>query len=231
MTLPVEIETAVVSFGPYSTYRGGFFAPGGKVRFRASRAVVWTATGTPLLPGGPDDTVLLDEDAQGQVELPVVSQDGFSDGQGNEVKNWTYRAEIDLPGRTTEYRSFQILSTDPIDLDLTTPVDVSPGDIGQPIYVPAVQEAAASAATATAAALAAGIDSMSASSSAAAAAGSASAASVSAGAASASASGSAASAATASAALAAIPSWWFGTQVAYDAIPVKSPTTMYFING
>lgn len=54
--------------------------------------------------------------------------------------------------------------------------------------------------------------------------GSASAASGSAGSASASASAAAATAA-------AVPRWWAGTQAAYDALPVKDPTTLYVITG
>lgn len=123
MALPPAIQKCVVSFGPFLTFTGVPFA--GKVRFTASRPAVWTATGTPLLPS--PEVVVLDENGMGQITLPVTSQDGFSDGQGNSVKDWTYRADIDLQGRSTDFRTFQIPTTAAMDLDLTTPVPSSQG--------------------------------------------------------------------------------------------------------
>jgi hypothetical protein len=91
--------------------------------------------------------------------------------------------------------------------------------------------ATTAAGTASAAASTATIAATEADTDAAAAAASAGAASTSAGAAATSAGNAATSATSAAASLAAMPLWWFGTQAAYNAIPVKDPNTLYAITG
>lgn len=123
MALPPAIQTCVISFGPFLTFMGVPFA--GVVTFTPSRALVWTATGTPILPS--PIPVTLDENGTGSISLPLTSQSGFSDGSGNAVTNWTYNAAVALTGRTVDTRTFQVPTTTPIDLDLTTPVPSSQG--------------------------------------------------------------------------------------------------------
>jgi hypothetical protein len=91
--------------------------------------------------------------------------------------------------------------------------------------------ASTSATAAAGSATSAGTSAGAASTSAGAASTSATAAAGSAGAASTSAGNAAAAASSASASLAAMPLWWFGTQAAYNAIPVKDPNTLYAITG
>lgn len=137
--LPPAIITALVRFGPFLDDTGVPFV--GSVVFTASRPRVWETTGTPVLPRGL--VVQLDETGSGEIRLPATDQPGFTDGIGNAVTNWTYKAEVRLSGREDEVRSFA-LPTDGqtgavIDLDLLTPVPSSTGVI---VALPAVYSVA-----------------------------------------------------------------------------------------
>src|SRR5690606_40484984 len=97
--------------------------------FTASRPKVWAATGTPIMPR--PLVAQLDEDGMGEIVLPATDQPGFTDGAGNAVTDWTYRVAIDLAGRASETRSFQVPTGGEsgvvLDLDLLTPVPSSTG--------------------------------------------------------------------------------------------------------
>ena len=154
MALPVGVLTAVVRFGPMIDDQGVPFA--GKVTFTASRPKVWAATGTPIMPRAL--TVTLDETGQGEIVLPATDQDGFTDGAGNAVKDWTYRVQIDLAGRGSDTRSFQVPTGGQpgvvMDLDLLTPV---PSSTGVVVAQPSVLNVAGLTGGVTASALAAAL--------------------------------------------------------------------------
>ena len=154
MALPVGVLTAVVRFGPMIDDQGVPFA--GKVTFTASRPKVWAVTGTPIMPRAL--TVTLDETGQGEIVLPATDQDGFTDGAGNAVKDWTYRVQIDLAGRGSDTRSFQVPTAGQpdvvMDLDLLTPV---PSSTGVVVAQPSVLNVAGLTGGVTASALAAAL--------------------------------------------------------------------------
>jgi hypothetical protein len=127
VALPPAIITAVVNFGPMIDFAGDPIA--GEVIFEASRPVVWTATGTPLLPS--PLRVTLDDFGMGSIPLPATDQPGFSDGQGNAVTNWTYWRTVRLAGRADDRQPFALPTGGAhgvvLDLDLLVPVPSSQG--------------------------------------------------------------------------------------------------------
>lgn len=122
--LPPGIETREVHAGPFLDDEGKPFR--GSVTFTSSRPRVWAATGTPILPRPLKRD--LDENGECWIALPATNQDGYTDGAGNAVKDWTYTARVDLQGRGADSRTFQVPEgAGVIDLDLTTPVPSSQG--------------------------------------------------------------------------------------------------------
>ena len=125
MALPVGIETCEITIGPFTTFRGEPVT--GFVSITPSRALVWTATGTPILPK--QEQIALDATGSGSIRLPCTDQDGFSDGAGHAVKDWTYTVECRLAGAPNPPASaFQVPSGPAsMDLDLSVPVSSSTG--------------------------------------------------------------------------------------------------------
>lgn len=90
MARPAAILTRRVTFGPASSLIGGVDLTMA-VSFAASvSGVVWAATGAPLI--GMLETVTTEPGMQAYVDLPLPGQAGFIDGNGNEIRDWTYRA-------------------------------------------------------------------------------------------------------------------------------------------
>lgn len=90
MARPAAILTRRVTFGPASSLISGADLTM-SVSFSASvSGVVWAATGAPLI--GMLETVTTEPGMQAYVDLPLPGQAGFIDGNGNEIRDWTYRA-------------------------------------------------------------------------------------------------------------------------------------------
>lgn len=239
MALPPDVITAELTYGPLTDFVGDD-APATSVTITADADLVWAETGQPLL----RSPLPIPPGLSGSIELPATDQPGFITADGV-VTGWTYTARMRVQGQTDRTVTFQLptlgLSGQVFDLD--TMIAVAPGVVVDPVpwlddLDSAVEAAAGSAAdantsadAAAASVTAAAAQAAAAAASATAAAGSATAAGTSATSADGSATSAAGSATSAAASLAAMPPWWFGTQVAYDAIPVKDPATMYFING
>jgi YD repeat-containing protein len=91
MARPVGILTRRVTFGPAHTLAlGADLAMA--VQIKPSTSLVWAATGAPLI--GMMEPASAEPGMQGYMDLPLPGQPGFIDGNGNEVKDFTYRAEV-----------------------------------------------------------------------------------------------------------------------------------------
>jgi hypothetical protein len=128
MTLPVGIVTKTVHFGPFLDDYGVPFS--GSVSVVADTDKIWEATGTPIY--ARTKTLQLDAAGTTEFELIAVDQPGFTDGEGNDISDWTYTATVQLEGRANsgaDIRGFQVRTTDPadIDFDLLVPVPTSGG--------------------------------------------------------------------------------------------------------
>jgi hypothetical protein len=87
MSLPAGIATVTLTIGPGVDFAGNAL-PAGRVTFKPSANVTWQADGTPLFAS--EMTVELDENGTGQIVLPATDQNGFINGSGSTIKNWTY---------------------------------------------------------------------------------------------------------------------------------------------
>jgi hypothetical protein len=138
VSLPVGVVSKTVEFGPFTDFWGAPLA--GSVSFTPSRSLVWSATGQPLY--GTTKTVPLDGAGSGTVSLLATDQEGFQDGAGNAVANWTYTAAVALTGSTNPLpKSISVpeAASSPIDLDLVIPVPSSTGTtVSTPIIVTSV---------------------------------------------------------------------------------------------
>src|SRR5690606_10902911 len=98
------------------------------------------------------------EDGMGEIVLPATDQPGFTDGAGNAVTDWTYRVAIDLAGRASETRSFQVPTGGEsgvvLALDLLIPV---PSSTGVVVSLPSVLNVAGLTGAITPSALAAAL--------------------------------------------------------------------------
>jgi hypothetical protein len=231
MPLPAEVITATLTYGPLGDYTGSP-VPAASVIVTPDADLVWADTGQPLLRTPLEVTGL-----SGELELPATDQPGFITSDGV-VTGFTYTARMRVQGQADRTVTFALptlgLSGQVFDLD--TMIAIAPGVVVDPVpwlddLDTAVQDAADSAAEAGTSATAAATSAGAAATSAGAAATSAGAAATSASSAATSASSAATSASSAATAAAAVPAWWAGTQVAYDALPVKDPATLYVITG
>jgi hypothetical protein len=94
-------------------------------------SVTWAATGTPL-PAYAEDISAIDG-LQGQIQLPDPDQDGFIDGAGHTIRNWSFTATVQYTqgGRTrivaskvfTHYEAEGAV----VDLDTAIPVPATAG--------------------------------------------------------------------------------------------------------
>lgn len=104
------------------------------VNLTASRSAVWAATGTPLVAFL--ETLEAPAGQIGTAKLPNPAQDGFTDEDGNPVRDWTYRADVQYKraGRVVGVASkvFTALEGDiALNLDSTIPVPSSAGVVVQ----------------------------------------------------------------------------------------------------
>lgn len=125
MALPAGIQTCEVRFGAFTDFQGNPVS--GSVTFTPSRSLIWVATGVPILSSSMK--VDLDSSGSGSINLPYTDQPGFSNGAGQTVVNWTYRAVFSLGGVDNPPPvSFQVPSGPlSMDLDLVTPMASSTG--------------------------------------------------------------------------------------------------------
>lgn len=129
MAWPPAIKTFTLTFGPGTSMVKGTDL-GMEVDLTASTSAVWAATGTPLI--SLMESATAEPGMQGSVTLPNPDQDGFIDGAGNTVKNWTIRAaaKYTLGGRVvaTASKVFTVTAADTtVDLDTLIPVTGTSG--------------------------------------------------------------------------------------------------------
>lgn len=91
MVRPTGMRLFTVTFGPAQSQVLGT-PMGMRIEITPSTSVTWAATGTPL-PAYREDVSALDG-LQGSITLPDPDQDGFIDGAGRTVRNWTYTATV-----------------------------------------------------------------------------------------------------------------------------------------
>jgi len=127
MALPDGVLTVTVEFGPYLDDNGNPYT--GTVQFWSSTPRVWAATGAPILPR--PIVVPLGIDGTGSVVLAATDEDGFTDGAGNSVTDWTYDVETRLAGRVGIRSTFALPALGvqglTVDLDELVPVRSSAG--------------------------------------------------------------------------------------------------------
>jgi hypothetical protein len=129
MARPAGILTRRVTFGPAFTL--GLGTPlSMAIKVKPSTSVVWAATGAPLI--GILEAALAETGMQGYMDLPLPGQDGFVDGNGNQVKDFTYRADVTyLDGTRVVGDGFKVFSLLPgegdVDLDTMIPVTSNAG--------------------------------------------------------------------------------------------------------
>lgn len=128
MALPDGIALVTVTIGPPLDFNGDVI-PGGSVTIKPSNSIVHAASGTPII--ARPQKVPLDEDGLATVQLPATDQDGFTDGQGNPIVNWSYGVTWAFKDRTVPNRptvNVALPAVAPtVDLDLLTPVDAGKG--------------------------------------------------------------------------------------------------------
>ena len=123
MAFPPGVAVSVATFGPYLSDSGKPLT--GTVTVSASRNLMWLATGALILPA-PEKLVI--DSVTGMVTTTVArtDQDGFGDGAGGTVKNWTYTANTEIAGLPVIRAVFPAIQ-DTIQVNKLTSVDVAPG--------------------------------------------------------------------------------------------------------
>ena len=91
MVRPTGMRVFTLNFGPAQSQVAGT-PMGMRVTVKPSVSVTWAATGTPL-PAYAEDISAIDG-LQGQIQLPDPDQDGFIDGAGHTIRNWSFTATV-----------------------------------------------------------------------------------------------------------------------------------------
>lgn len=130
MVRPADMRLFTLNFGPAQSQILGT-PMGMKVVVRPSVSVTWAATGTPL--PAFDEEITAVDGLQGQIQLPDPDQDGFIDGNGNTIRNWSFTATVQYTegrrARIVATKVFTHYATQPaiIDLDTAIPVPATAG--------------------------------------------------------------------------------------------------------
>lgn len=138
MPYPTGMATFQKTFGPaYALGTGETLQM--VVAVTPSTSVVWAASATPLVAFVPKEGISAAAGLQGILTLPSPDQDGFIDGAGNTVRNWTYNAEISFFNADGNYvggsrTTFTYLTGGPTPSDLEGSIPV-PGTTGQRVAI------------------------------------------------------------------------------------------------
>lgn len=132
MTLPVGLPLVTVSSGPHTDFTGVPYS--GTIGFTPSTAVIWSATGQPLL----DGTVVATLDAAGAVSIQLPA----TDASGLTVQGFTYTVSFHLQSASGDVAEIlplivQLPQAAPtVDLDLLASIVSSAGvNVGLPAVV------------------------------------------------------------------------------------------------
>lgn len=128
MALPDGITLVTVQVGPPMDFNGDLI-PGGLLTVKPATSLVHAASGTAIL--ARPQRVPLDDSGMASVVLPATDQDGFVDGEGGKVKDWTYLATWSFKDKSVPAPkpfAFALPAATPfVDLDLLTPCATSTG--------------------------------------------------------------------------------------------------------
>lgn len=133
MALPTGMNSFVLTFGVAGVL-GADENLGMRVTVKAATNAIWGSTGQPYL--NKEQTATAAVGQTGSITLINPDQDGFVDGNGNGLRNWTYAIHVDYIDYTGKVVSssnknlaYMTAMGSPIDLDLTIPVSTSAGVI------------------------------------------------------------------------------------------------------
>lgn len=157
MSYPVGVITRVVNFGPAFGIEDAADIEM-RVVLKASRNMVWVATGAPAI--STSIAAQSDEDGENSVALPVTDQEGWGDGRGNLLDVSGGKHTHSYTASVTYWRNNKQLSQvtvgpfvlpqgdDPVDIDNLLPVGGTGGSISIPDFWSDQVAAAAAAADA-----------------------------------------------------------------------------------
>jgi hypothetical protein len=130
MVRPTGMRLFTLNFGPAQSQITGT-AMGMRVTVKPAVSVTWAATGTPM-PAWNEEISAIDG-LQGQIQLPDPDQDGFIDGNGHTIRNWSFTATVQY----TQGNRVRIVATKTfthyqaegavVDLDNAIPVPATDG--------------------------------------------------------------------------------------------------------
>lgn len=127
MALPVGVETCTITFGSDVDFAGGPVSV--SIVATPTHDLVWKTTGQRVLAFPISANAA--EGVPGSISLPVVDQDGFADGEGNDFTMWAYTLKVTYTGaggKETVTKAVQPLSgQSSLDFDLLPTGQITSG--------------------------------------------------------------------------------------------------------